>query len=147
VGRPGEVWRVGHAEKKLLVEGIQYPNGMAFSPDGETLFVADFVGACVHAVNVKNWSRRIFAKLERGNADGLAVDVTGRVWVATGPGDSFDIFNPLGELVDRISPPQKFAVTLCFGSRDPHDVYLATGSTIFQTRSEIPGLAMGPARV
>jgi sugar lactone lactonase YvrE len=146
-GRPGELWRIGLAEKQLLSDGIQYPNGMAFSPDGRTLFVADFVGACVHAVDVETWRRRLFAKLEKGNADGLAVDASGRVWVATGPGDSFDIFNPTGDLVDRVMPPQKFAVTLCFGTRDPHDLYLATGSTIFLTRSDIPGLAAGPARV
>jgi gluconolactonase len=146
-GRPGEVWRIGLDEKQQVVDGIQYPNGMAFSPDGQTLYVADFVGACVHAVNVTLWQPRVFAKLEKGSADGLAVDTSGRVWVATGPGDSFDVFNPAGDLVDRVTPPQKFAVTLCFGSRDPHDLYLAAGGTIFHTRSDIPGLAAGPARV
>lgn len=146
-GQPGEVWRIGTAEKHQLTDGIQYPNGMAFSPDGRTLFVADFVGACVHAVDVGTWRRSVFATLENGNADGLAVDASGRVWVATGPGDSFDIFNPDGGLVDRVIPPQKFAVTLCFGARDPHDLYLAAGGTIFHTRSDVPGLATGLARV
>jgi gluconolactonase len=146
-GRPGEVWRIGIEERQELVNGIQYPNGMAFSPDRRTLYVADFVGACVHAVDVKTSRRREFAMLERGNADGLAVDALGRVWVATGRGDSFDIFDPQGGLVERIKPPTSFAVTLCFGARDPHDVFLAAGDTIFHTRSQIPGLAIGPARI
>jgi sugar lactone lactonase YvrE len=146
-GMPGEIWRIGKQGKQLLVEGIQYPNGMAFAPDGLTLFVADFVASCVHAVDVETWTRRVFATLEKGNADGLAVDASGRVWVATANGDSFDIFSPAGELVDRLSTPNKFAVTLCFGARDPHDLYLAAGGSIFQTRSEIPGLAAGPAEV
>jgi gluconolactonase len=145
-GLPGEIWRIASEGKQLLVEGIQYPNGMAFSPDGRTLFVADFVGGCVHAVDVDTWGRRLFATLEKGNADGLAVDASGRVWVATGAGDSFDIFGPNGELVDRITPPERFAVTLCFGARDPQDLYLAVGGSIFHTRSEIPGLGAGPAR-
>ena len=144
-GRPGEVWRIGSEERKQLVDGIQYPNGMAFSPDGRTLYVADFVGSCVHAVDVETWRRRVFATLEKGNADGLAVDASGRVWVATGPGDSFDVFNPQGGLVDRVTPPAKFAVTLCFGARDPHDLYIATGGAIFHTHSDIPGLVAGPA--
>jgi gluconolactonase len=146
-GRPGEVWRIGIEERQELVNGIQYPNGMAFSPDRRTLYVSDFVGACVHAVDVKTSRRREFAMLERGNADGLAVDALGRVWVATGRGDSFDIFDPQGALVERIKPPTSFAVTLCFGARDPHDVFLAAGDTIFHTRSQIPGLAIGPARI
>jgi gluconolactonase len=146
-GRPGEVWRIGSNERRELAHGIQYPNGMAFSPDDQTLYVADFVGACVHAVDVETLRRREFARLERGNADGLAVDSLGRVWVATGRGDSFDIFDAEGDLVDRIKPPKSFAVTLCFGTSDPHDLYLAAGDTIFHTRSEIPGLAAGPARI
>jgi sugar lactone lactonase YvrE len=146
-GLPGEIWRIGSEGKELLVEGIQYPNGMAFSPDSLTLYVSDFVGSCVHAVDVETWARRVFATLDNGNADGLAVDASGRVWVATGDADSFDIFSPEGKLVDRVTPPEKFAVTLCFGAQDPHDLYLAAGGSIFHTRSEIPGLAAGPAGV
>jgi gluconolactonase len=146
-GLPGEIWRIDKAGKQLLVEGIQYPNGMAFSPDSRTLYVSDFVGSCVYAIDAETWARRLFASLEKGNADGLAVDASGRVWVATGDADSFDIFSPEGTLVDRITPPERFAVTLCFGARDPHDLYLAAGRSIFQTRSEIPGLAAGPAEV
>jgi sugar lactone lactonase YvrE len=146
-GLPGEIWRIDSEGKQLLVEGIQYPNGMAFSPNGGTLYVSDFVGGCVHAVEVETWARRVFATLDNGNADGLAVDASGRVWVATGDADSFDIFSPEGEMVDRITSPERFALTLCFGVRDPHDLYLAAGGSIFRTRSEIPGLAAGPARV
>jgi sugar lactone lactonase YvrE len=145
-GRPGEVWRVGGGGAEALVEGIRYPNGMGLSPDGRTLYVADFVASCVHAVDMATGSRHPFATLEKGNADGLAVDAAGRVWVATGPGDSFDVFDPQGALVDRVRPPAAFAVTLCFGSDDPHDLYLAAGGSIFRTRSEVPGLPIGPAR-
>jgi len=146
-GRPGEVWRVGSAGAEQLVAGIVYPNGMAFSPDGRTLYVADYVGACVHAVEVATRTRRRFADLERGNADGLAVDAAGRVWVGTGPGGTFDVFDAAGALVDRLTPPEDFAVTLCFGSEDPHDLYLAAGRSIYRTRSDVPGLPVAHARV
>lgn len=146
-GRPGEVWRVGPGGAQVLADGIRYPNGMGLSPDGSTLYVADFVGACVHAVDVATGERRTLARLERGNADGLAVDALGRVWVGTGPGDSFDAFDPTGALVERLPAPASFAVTLTFGAEDPHDLFLAAGGAIFRTRSEVPGLAVGPARV
>jgi sugar lactone lactonase YvrE len=146
-GRPGEVWRVGGEGSETVAEGIDYPNGMAFSADGATLYVADFTGACVHAVDVATGRRRLLARLERGNADGLAVDAGGRVWVATGPGDSFDVFDAQGSLVDRVPAPAPFAVTLCFGDRDPHDLYLAAGGAIYHGRSDVPGLVAGPARV
>ncbi len=146
-GRPGEVWRVSRHGGEVLVSGVQYPNGMGLSPDRRTLYVADFVGACVHAVDMASRERRVLATLERGNADGLAVDAAGRIWVATGSGNTFDVFDPDGELVDRVPAPQPFAVTLCFGDDDAHDLYLAAGGAIFHTRSDIPGLPAARARV
>lgn len=146
-GQPGEVWRVGGGDPEVLTSGIEYPNGLGFSPDGATLYVADFVGACVHAVEVASGRRRVFARLERGNADGLAVDASGRIWVATGTGNSFDVFDAGGALVDRLPAPAPFAVTLCFGSDDPHDLFLAAGGSIFRTRSAVPGRPVALARV
>ncbi len=101
----------------------------------------------MHAVDVASRECRLLARLERGNADGLAVDAEGRIWVATGSGDSFDVFDEAGTLVDRLPAPAPFAVTLCFGEADPHDLYLAAGGAIFRTRSDIPGLPVARARV
>lgn len=159
-GRPGELWRIGAAgEAAVVLDAIDYPNGVGLSPDGGTVYIADYVGARVHAAEVTGGrftNHRVLAQLERGNADGLAIDAEGRVWVATGPGGSFDCFDPGGSLVERIQPPANFAVTLCFGGADARDLYLATadnrhhpdlGGTIFRTRAEVPGLPVARARV
>lgn len=146
-GRPGEIWRIAANGTELLAEGIAYPNGMALAPGGRTLYVADYVGACVHAIDLETRARRVLTSLERGNADGLAVDAEGRIWVATGPGGSFDVFAADGRLLDRLDAPKPFAVTLCFGDADPHDLYLAAGDAIFQTRSDTPGLPVPRARI
>jgi xylono-1,5-lactonase len=159
-GRPGEVWRVSQGgDPEAVVEGIQYPNGIGFSPDGSVAYIADYVGAAVHRVEVSERGlvgRRLLATLEAGNADGLAVDSQGCVWVATGKGGSFDCFDPEGRLVDRLRPPASFAVTLCFGGADRRDLYLATadnsaeprlGGTIFKARSAVAGLPLAAARV
>jgi sugar lactone lactonase YvrE len=159
-GRPGELWRVGPgAEAVAVLEAIDYPNGVGLSPDGRTVYVADYVGARIHAADLEDGhftNHRVLAALERGNADGLAIDAEGRAWVATGPGGSFDCFDAAGRLVDRIEPPASFAVTLCFGGADGRDLYMATadnrahphlGGTIFHTHSDTPGLPVARARV
>ncbi|HLH69725.1 MAG TPA: SMP-30/gluconolactonase/LRE family protein [Candidatus Dormibacteraeota bacterium] len=146
-GQPGEVWRVHRDGAEQLITGIAYPNGMAFSPDGRTLYVADYVGARVHVIEVATRAHRRFVDLERGNADGLAVDAAGRVWVATGPNGSFDVFDTTGALVDRLTPPEDFAVTLCFGNEDPYELYLAAGRSIYRARSDVPGLPAVRAQV
>ena len=146
-GSPGEVWRIGGPAAHELLGDVTYPNGIGFSPNGALLYVADFVGACVHELELNTGRRRVLAALERGNADGLAVDAEGRVWVATGSGDSFDVFDPRGGLVERLAAPASFAVTLCFGGEDGRDLFLAAGGCVFRTRSEVPGLAVPAARV
>lgn len=156
-GDPGEVWRVAPGLDPVVEAGpIAYPNGLGFSPDGTLLYIADYVGAQVLVSDVgRSEPPRLFAALDRGNADGLAVDSEGGVWVATGPGGSFDRFDPAGRLSGRIDPPATFAVTLCFGGGDGRELYLGTADnserpelrgTIFRTRSEVPGLEVPRVR-
>jgi sugar lactone lactonase YvrE len=157
-GSHGEVWRVdGEGSAVPLLEPVGYPNGTAFSPDGERIYVADFVGACVHVAALKNGSvvaRSVLARLDSGNADGLAVDEEGCVWVATGSGGAFHRYSPDGHLLDRLETPAPFAVTLCFGGGDDRDLYLATAGngpgpsgSIFKLRSSVAGVPLNPATV
>ncbi len=50
-------------------------------------------------------------------------------------------------LVDRLTPPEDFAVTLCFGNEDPYELYLAAGRSIYRARSDVPGLPAVRAQV
>jgi sugar lactone lactonase YvrE len=159
-GRPGEIWHVqGPDQGSIVLRDVAYPNGIGLSPDGKTAYIADYVGALVHHAEVTPsglTAKGVLARLRKGNADGLAVDSSGRVWVATGSGGTFDCFDPDGELVDQIVPPATFAVTICFGGVDGRDVYLSTadntldpqlGGTIFKSRTDIPGLIPAVTRV
>jgi len=159
-GLPGEVWRVGGPESTTLVAGeVDYPNGMALSADGGILYVADYVGRCVHAFAIENdelVSRSAFTVTDGGRPDGLAVDVEGGVWVAMGPLGTLDRYSSQGVLTERLQPPTSFVVTACFGGDEACDLYIATANSsdrpelegsIFVTRSPVPGLRVGPATI
>ena len=77
--KPGQVWRIDASGASAVLEGIDWPNGIAFSPDGATMYACDYAHG-----TVLTGRREVFARSPAGSADGLAVDETGGVWVAMG---------------------------------------------------------------
>ena len=101
-------------------------------------------------------NRRVFARMPKGNPDGLAVDESGGVWVALGSGGGIARFSARGEVVSILEVPSPFVTSLCFGGADRRDLYVTTmenaedpqrKGTIFRTRSDVPGLVAPLARV
>ena len=68
--------------------GLMFPNGMALTPDGGTMIVAETYGARLTAFNVAPdgtlSGRRIWADLRRADVypDGICLDADGAVWYA-----------------------------------------------------------------
>lgn len=88
--RPGNVALVrpdGTAE--VVGEGLAFPNGMAVSPDGATLLVAESYGNVITGFDIgadgRLSGRRVWAALGEDNPDGICVDAEGAVWYADVP--------------------------------------------------------------
>ena len=71
---------------RVAADGLGFPNGMALTPDGRTLVVAESLGARLTAFDVDGGSldgRRDWAVLPDGAVpDGICMDAEGAVWVA-----------------------------------------------------------------
>lgn len=74
---------------RKVAEGLAFPNGMAITPDGKTLVVAEsFSGdltAFAIAADGSLGGRRLWAHLDGQGGDGICMDAEGAVWVASGP--------------------------------------------------------------
>lgn len=74
---------------RLVADGIEFPNGMAITPDGATLIVAESFGNRLSAFTVTHagglTDRRIWADLGDGVPDGICLDADGAVWYADVP--------------------------------------------------------------
>jgi gluconolactonase len=137
---PGEIWKVG-AEPEELFGGVDWPNGIGFSPDGETLYAADFASGDVIAYDGEAC---VFARSPSGDADGLAVDEEGGVWVATGSGRGVARFSSKGDLDDVLDVPADFVSSVCFSGRE---LFITTTGTLFRARVGVAGLPLPRARV
>src|SRR5947208_12859314 len=81
---PGELWRVEGAGR--AVEGyrdVAFASGVGFSPDGRTIYHSSYSEGLVLTHDLaddgRGVQRRVFARVPRGNPDGLAVDEAGAV--------------------------------------------------------------------
>jgi sugar lactone lactonase YvrE len=140
---PGEIWKIGSAPEEVL-GGIDWPNGIGFSPDGKTLYACDFASGEVIAFDGE---ARVFAQSPSGDADGLAVDEEGAVWVATGSGKGVARFTASGDLEQVVDVPADFVSSVCFGGPDGCDLYVTTTGTLFRARVQVAGLPVPRAVV
>jgi len=125
----------------LLVDSLTRPNGIGFSPDEKTLYVANSDGpkAKWYAFDVIGDSltnARIFYSTEypegeKGAPDGLKVSKTGHIF-ATGPGGVW-IFDPSGKALGRIRLPE--ATANCAFSAD--EAYLFMTSDMYLVRLKL----------
>lgn len=134
-------------ELTLLTKEMTRPNGIAFSPDEKTLYVAqsDPAAALVKAFPVKEdgtlGESRVFydatesvGKLP-GLPDGLKTDAKGNLF-ATGPGGCY-VFTPEGKLLGRIDTGEKTAN--CAWGDDGSVLYLCADSYICRIRTTTKG--------
>jgi gluconolactonase len=133
----------------LLTAEMTRPNGLAFSPDEKTLYVAqsDPDTAIWKAFPVNGdgtlGKGRVFfdatpmAKTGlKGLPDGMKVDREGNLW-ATGPGGVL-VFAPDGTLLGRIDTGEATA-NCAFGGPDGADLYLTSDMYLCRIRTKARG--------
>jgi gluconolactonase len=143
------VYRLGKDGKlTLLTKEMTRPNGIAFSPDEKTLYVAQSDPAAaiwksfpVHADGTLGPSKLIFDATPwvkeglPGLPDGLKVDVNGNLW-ATGPG-GVSVFSPAGKLLGRLNTGEKTA-NCAFGD-DGTILYITADMYLCKVKTLVKG--------
>ena len=125
-----------------VITDLVHPNGLAFSPDESVLYVADTAGPrygvplriATYSVHQGQCGDRTGTlELEDGHpADGLRVDVEGRIWTSAGP--SVRVYSPSFDLLDTIAVPETVS-NLCFGGPDGQDLYLTATTSLYRIRT------------
>ena len=139
------VYRVTPDGAITLIADCEYPNGMAFSPDERTLYVANtrwtqYIHALELGPDGALVRRRIFADMSSdetdGVPDGMKVDVEGRVY-CTGPGGTW-VFAPDGSRLGIIRMPE-IPANLAFGGPDLRTLFFTARSSVYTLRVKAPG--------
>lgn len=126
-------WCLEQSGLRLGVTGTTIANGIAFSPDGGTLYLADDESQSILAFDYDTTrgeasNRRVLASVPAGSViDGAAVDTRGGYWVALPKNGLIARYTPEGELDRVIDAPTSFPTMVCFGGDDLRQMYVTTG--------------------
>lgn len=128
---------------RVVARELAFPNGMAITPDGRTLIVAETFAARITSFEINPdgslTGRRVWASFDehgmtseeipnRVYPDGLCLDAEGAVWVASPSTKEVIRIREGGEITDRLQPSQRpFACML--GGPDRRTLFVMTGKT------------------
>ena len=134
----------------VVAEGINQPNGLAFSPDESRLYIVESrsVPRQILAYDVVGGrplaNRRVLIDAGPGTPAGFRCDVNGNLWCGWGMGqaglDGVHIFNPDGKLIGRIDLPERCA-NLCFGGVDRNRMFMAASTAVYSLYVNTQGVA------
>jgi len=114
-----------------LRDRIHLGNGLCFSVDGRTLYVADSLTDLLYAYDydergLSNERVLFSAADETGFPDGATVDAEDHVWLAVLHSSSLARIAPDGTVVARIEMPTPNITSLAFGGPDLDVLYLTS---------------------
>ena len=127
---------------RRMAGDITVSNGLAFSPDGRTMYWSDTTAHRIYALDFDgsdgSLSRhRVFAEFPLkapgadlagygGRPDGGAVDAEGAYWVAMYEGQRLLRLSPAGQVLQEVPLPVRCPTMPCFGGADLRTLFVTT---------------------
>jgi gluconolactonase len=145
---PHAVYRIPPgAPMQQVVNDLAAPNGLAFSPDGQVLYIVESratphrkIWAYDHAAGALSNKRLAVDAQGPGAFDGFAVDVDGNLWCGLGSNgsaganaeelDGVRVFAPDGQAIAHIHLPERCA-NVCFGGRHRNRLFMAASHSVY----------------
>lgn len=145
-----------------LSDGLMTSNGLAFSPDGRTLYHSDTPRFVIYRYDYdpatgSAENRREFARLDsdapdRGRPDGAATDADGCYWSSLWDGGRLHRYDPDGRLMAAYPLPVRRPTMPCFGGPNLKTLFVTTarnadgqdGGDLYAMPVETPGVASTP---
>lgn len=157
----------GKVARVLAQKEIDRPNGIAVSPDDQTLYVIDshpkqggnrkIWGFTIGASGSLSDKKLVYDFGKGRGGDGMRVDTKGNLWVAAGinqhrgnPGESLDVpagvyvISPQGKLLGRIPIAEDLITNVAFGGPELKTLYVTAGKTVYKLPVTVSGYAVYP---
>ena len=132
----------------VVADDFIKPNGLTFSPDEQTLYIADSSERChIRAFDVETdgtlTNSRVFQDMrtfgQSGDPDGLKVDRAGHLY-ATGPGGIW-VLNSDGVHLGTIVLPEQPA-NCAWGDSNWQSLYVTARTSVYKIRVNLPGVPL-----
>lgn len=125
----------------VVAEGLDFPNGMAITPDDKTLIVAESTGRRLSAFTIGGpgdpgalGDRRVFAAGLDGPPDGITLDAEGGVWTSMTLAHQFERITVGGNVTDRIDMGERVAIACTLGGPERRTLFLLSSTDAYPER-------------
>ena len=162
-GWGGEVWFFNRArELSRVATGYAFANGVWVTEDAATLLVVETPTGVVWRHDIlapgKVGPRQGFGLMPqiparwafpgRDQGDSMTMDAKGNALVCGWQGGQIAVFDPKGELIDRILLSDRWITNAAFGGPDYRDLYVTQSMSgkVVTTRWKHPGMVPFPLR-
>jgi sugar lactone lactonase YvrE len=147
----GAVYRFDQRGLRQQIDGLIVPNGMAWSPDGRTMYMSDShptvqaIWAFDYDINDGVATRRrmwIDMRDYPGRPDGAAVDTDGCYWICGNDAGLVHRFTPKGRLDRSVALPVKKPAMCAFGGRNLDTLFVTSirpGGDLVGTEQPLAG--------
>jgi sugar lactone lactonase YvrE/enterochelin esterase-like enzyme len=141
---------------RLVDEGIEYPNGVMFSPDQTLLYVSDYAAQLSWTFQIQpdgslaHKQRYFYVHMPdaatRSSADGMTADTNGSVYIATALG--VQVFDQIGKCHAIIPAPQRASLSsVKFGGPNMDEMYITNGDKVFKRKTKAKGVVSWKAPI
>jgi sugar lactone lactonase YvrE len=132
----GTLYRLdGDGRSCVILDDLTISNGLAWSPDGATMYLVDTGPGVVHAFafDVERGAitdARVLIEVPDsvGAPDGMTVDAAGDLWVAIYGGGRIHRYSPDGRLRQTLSVPAAQSTSCAFAGPGLHRLYVTTAT-------------------
>ena len=125
----------------LVSKDLNYPNGIALSPDDKILYVGDYLGGIIRAYDLAADGTASNPRdlCEVKNPDGFTVDAAGRIW--TSSAKDVQVYGPDGKHLEAVTVPMGTPTNCAFGGPDGRTLLITARRTVYRVAVKEPGLA------
>ncbi len=137
----------GDGALTIVADDFVRPNGLAFSPDEKTLYIADSSASMgegghhhIRGFDVIGGTRlangRVFTVINPGFPDGFRCDTQGNVWCSSG--DGVQVFAPDGTRLGKILVSEQVS-NLCFGGLKKNRLFITATTSLYAIYVDVNG--------
>lgn len=151
--RPSNLYLIDRNQAvSIVAEELLFPNGMAITPEGTRLIVAETFANRLTSFDIDahgNLSNRaLLCDLKNHAPDGLCIDQENNVWVGCPFSEEFLRVSPQGDILEVLKTEDRWAVSPVVGGPDKDLLFLATAeTTLHQYHNGVSGADIAVTRL